>query len=333
MLLRFPDPEKIRRALPENLKLCYWNYSSSDPETYEKDFERHRAFGQEPLMTSTVYTYNTFCWFAERSELVIPPCVDACKKSGVKELLFTIWGDAGAFCNFDSALAGLTYASSIAFGEEKDNTKLFSALFQAVCGEDYTLFREAAKLHRVFQKNIIPVPGLIWQDPLQGGIYSYCFLKYNNDMQVYVRDLENVHSLLSNKILSPSLQEMFSVIDLLLFGISFRRKLLNSYIEKDLVQLSDIITCDIPRYKEKVTTFDLLFREEWMSSAKPFGLEIIQRRNAGLMARLDETARRIQELMNGRLNKIEELEESLSAAKTPDFIPAPPVFSGCLESY
>ncbi len=333
MLLHFPDPEVIRSALPENLKLCYWNYSSGDPGRYAEDFERHRAFGKKPLMTSAIYTYNTFCWFAERSEFVIPPCVEACRKHDVRELLVAVWGDAGAFCNMDSAFAGLVYASSIAYGASNADTDLFSRLFRVLCGESYPLFREAAKLHRMFQKNVIPVPGLFWQDPLQGGIYSFCFSKYREITAMYRKDLEEAHQFLISQPLSSSLREIVVVMELILCGFSFREKLLKYYAEKQDAGLRDLIVSDLPRYQETLAEFDRLFRKEWLSSAKPFGLEIIQRRNAGLAARLEETSLRLQEYLRGDVNGIEELDEALHAAETPEFIPAPPVFSSCLEIY
>lgn len=331
MLLRFEDPGTIRAALPPDLKLYCWNYSATDEKTYEDILGRHGQFQRETAMASAVYTYNTFCWFAEKTEAALPPCIRACENKGVRELLITVWGDAGAFCNFDSALAGLVYASNAACGEE--DAGLASALFHTICGEEYPLFRKASALHRIIRKNIIPVPGLLWQDPLQGGIYSYCFSKYGDIMRIYLRDLKEVHRDLSGRTLSPSLRQIFSVIDLLLHGIFFREKLLKAYAERRQELLLEIRGRDIPAYLEKITAFDHWFRREWMRSAKPFGLEIIQRRNAGLAARVEETALRLDEFFSGKRSRIEELDEALRASAVPDFHPAPPVFSSCLEIY
>ena len=45
--------------------------------------------------------------------------------------------------------------------------------------------------------------------------------------------------------------------------------------------------------------------------AKPFGLERIQARNAALIARLEETALRINEYIAGAIDQIDELEQQL----------------------
>lgn len=152
-------------------------------------------------------------------------------------------------------------------------------------------------------------------------------------MRIYLRDLKEVHRDLSGRTLSPSLRQIFSVIDLLLHGISFREKLLKAYAERRQELLLEIRGRDIPAYLEKITAFDRCFRQEWMRSAKPFGLEIIQRRNAGLAARVEETALRLDEFFSGKRSRIEELDEALRASAVPDFHPAPPVFSSCLEIY
>jgi hypothetical protein len=67
----------------------------------------------------------------------------------------------------------------------------------------------------------------------------------------------------------------------------------------------------IPAAISAATEFDSEFRAQWHAVAKPFGLERIQQRNAGLIARLEETALRINEYISGAIERIDELEEQL----------------------
>ena len=64
----------------------------------------------------------------------------------------------------------------------------------------------------------------------------------------------------------------------------------------------------IPSVIAAAQEFDASFRTQWLDCAKPFGLETIQIRNAGLIARLDETALRIREYLDGVVAEIDELE-------------------------
>ena len=73
--------------------------------------------------------------------------------------------------------------------------------------------------------------------------------------------------------------------------------------------------------------FDARFRADWLATAKPFGLEVIQRRNAGVRARLEEARLRIFELLEGSIDRIEELDAATAAEGIPG-APSNP-YSGC----
>ena len=64
--------------------------------------------------------------------------------------------------------------------------------------------------------------------------------------------------------------------------------------------------------KSAIKEFDRTFRTQWLNCAKPFGLERIQVRNAGLIARFEETALRIREYLEGKIDRIEELDNRMA---------------------
>ena len=53
-----------------------------------------------------------------------------------------------------------------------------------------------------------------------------------------------------------------------------------------------------------------------MKNAKPFGLEVMQRRSAGMIDRLYEAQLRINEYLDGKAESIEEIEERLTSKVT-----------------
>ena len=60
-------------------------------------------------------------------------------------MFFTLWGDDGAYCDFDSALAGLAFAAEQACSRDFDPKRL-AARFRAVCHADYDAVRKAGEL-------------------------------------------------------------------------------------------------------------------------------------------------------------------------------------------
>ncbi len=329
MLYKFGDWEALARQLPKDVTLCYWNYSATDAAVYAENLEKHKILGRQTVMTNALATYNTFAAGTAKYETALPACVKACDDTHTDQLIITVWGDAGAFCNMTSALAGVDFAAAQAYHSDAPYQ-----IFQFLTGEQFSLYRECSKLYTLATPSVpIPAPGLFWQDPIQAGIHSYCFSKYPDKMAAFVQSLQETLAQLSNADLSESLQELQAVIGQLLYGIQFRQELLELYRNKNYTKLLEFNNQAIPTYQEKIRRFDQLFRHEWLHTAKPFGLEIIQRRNAGLISRLDELAQRIADLANHNIDAIDELDEALNAANTPNFYPGPPVFSACLETY
>ena len=90
---------------------------------------------------------------------------------------------------------------------------------------------------------------------------------------------------------------------------------MDAYANDDRIALRQLAVSVIPAVIAAVQEFDASFRAQWFDCAKPFGLEMIQLRNAGQIARLEETALRIREYLDDQINQIDELE-----ARTPSQI-------------
>ena len=115
-------------------------------------------------------------------------------------------------------------------------------------------------------------------------------------------------------VLSGQLQTVRVLAALLLSKIRLRKALLAAYSRGDRDALRNLAEEVIPGILYRIGEFDELFRADWLETAKPFGLEVIQRRNAGLVARYREMRRVLLEFLDGTLPQIAELDASLEAA-------------------
>ena len=91
----------------------------------------------------------------------------------------------------------------------------------------------------------------------------------------------------------------------------FRRAFEEAYDAKDQVGLRMVGQVLLPEAIAAMERLCGAFREQWLRTAKPFGLEIIQVRHAGQIARLKETVLRIGEYLDGKADEIPELEQRL----------------------
>ena len=318
-------PQEVRAGIPRNVKLCYWDYYSKDADFYEKFIGLHRDLGFEPVMGSGVWTWRRFWYDHETTRSSLVPCIRACRKTGIREIFFTLWGDNGAFCAYDSALAGLEFAASLAYGHEPEEIPLMSARFRAVCGEDFELFLELGKVWFEDKKTKtgVSTESLVWDDPLLGiGWLSYRSAgdgvpeRYSAALSELCRKLETVE-------ITETLRSVHALVRFLIARLRFQSAILDAWKAGKPGDVRQLVETEIPELVGLLDVFSSEIRAEWLRTARPFGLEIIQRRNAGVRERFFELLRRLRET-----DEVPELDAQLAALETGVRTPLRNTFSG-----
>ena len=72
--------------------------------------------GKEPLMGSGIWTWNKYWHDCRFTQTKAGPCIEACYEVKLKEIFFTQWGDNGAYCDHDSAFAGMVWCADKSYG-------------------------------------------------------------------------------------------------------------------------------------------------------------------------------------------------------------------------
>lgn len=85
-------------------------------------------------------------------------------------------------------------------------------------------------------------------------------------------------------------------------------KILVAYQNNEFEQMKSILLT-LDRIKKNVDLLRQKHRDIWFAAYKPFGWEVIDIRYGGVMTRMDSAKYRIQEWLEGRIPRIEELEE------------------------
>ncbi len=311
-------PAAVKRDMDKNVQLVYWDYYHRDPADYCKMISRHRELGKEPVMASGIWTWSRL-WYDHRQTMETAiPCIEACRREKVKELFFTMWGDDGAYCNYDSSLAGIIRCADLAFGcrDENDTAERFAAL----CNADYsTVITAGAIQSRIdhsnddIMYNIYPSM-ILWDDPLLGIYFDNC-KRLNPEFDLaYLDELDEILCSIMPAAEENNAGDIGYAVDLIKFLIKkleLRGALEAAYDHGDRLALRELATTTIPAALAALTEFDASFRRNWLATAKPHGLERIQIRNAGQMTRLEELSIRIREYLDGTIERIEELDERL----------------------
>ncbi len=311
-------PESVWKRIPRNVQLVYWDYCHDNVTMYEKMIQRHRDIGFEPVMGSGIWTWTRLWYDHKKTMQTAIPCIQACRRQKISEIFFTMWGDDGAYCNYDSSLAGIVFCADLAFGVPADDPdKETSRRFAAICRSSYEAHVTASSI-QAFDEYAMNPAMMIWDDPLLGILFDDC--KRRNpefDLQLSVRYHEMLHKLLPHldDRSAGDFEHIVNALDLLLLKLELRGTLETAYDRDDRIALRQLAVSHIPAVIAAVWEFDASFRRQWLKCAKPFGLEVIQARNAALAARLEETAVRIREYLDGTVSAIDELDHRIPAAE------------------
>ncbi|MCK5528730.1 MAG: family 20 glycosylhydrolase [Kiritimatiellae bacterium] len=299
-------PKSVIKKIPAETELVYWDYYHKDKAFYLDWIERHRKMGKEPLMASGIWTWNKYWYDHELTVDTAGPCIDACYESKLKELLFTQWGDNGAYCDHDSAFAGMTYCADKAYGNKVPDPNELSKRFLAICKGSYEAHILASGIHN-FTDGFFPN---MWEDP----IFESNLRAHSKNQSTKMKKVANHYKQLAKKLKryrhdnhAGSLSHAYQLAHTFALRYELAADLFHAYKRKDKVALRKILR-RIPKMIETVGMCELTFRTMWMSHNKPEGLETIQARFGMLEVRYRELERRLAEYLDGSIKKIAELE-------------------------
>jgi len=300
-------PDDVKKRIPPEARLVYWDYYHTEQQDYEDFIRLHEQLGSQPVVASGVWTWGRDFWFdARRTQAQAGPCISACRKTGVKDLFFTLWGDDGAYCQFDSALAGLAWCAEQAYAAEVFDEQALARRFEAVCGADYESVMQLSEMCGPARTG--PV---LWDDPLLGIYYKDCKLQdegfWQKQAQVY-RDLLGRLSGVADVEEPIDLAHGVTVLRLLLAKVQLQLGLDAAYAARNVAALKRVQQ-QVSIVVDAIDQALVSFRRQWYRRNKPFGFETIQIRLGGLRARCLELAERLRELIGGKIDSIPELQD------------------------
>jgi hypothetical protein len=305
-------PDEVKAQIPKSVDLVYWDYYTKDEEFYSEWIRRHRELGGEPVMGSGLWTWARFWYDHEQTVAAVVPCINACRKEKVQELLFTMWGDGGGYCEFDSALTGLSWSADLAFGGSGADADV-APMFAAVCGGDFLtqLIPSGLQMKLGKDKPEVKASSIMWDDPLLGIAWAEYRTADPECWTLVIGKLRTMREQLTPALGNANggdIEYAWSICDLFIKKLEFRDALVNSYEKKDQTELLRLTQNEIPKILAAVEKLQESFRRQWLRRNKPFGMEVVQIRLGAMTVRYNETSRRIQEMLDGKIESIPELD-------------------------
>ncbi|MFD1175564.1 beta-N-acetylhexosaminidase [Paenibacillus puldeungensis] len=303
--------------IPEGVQFVYWDYYRIEEEGYEAVFEKHKQLGSLPLFAGGVHMWNSLAPNYGKTWATSHPGLRAAKKTGLKEVFATAWGDDGNETNHFVILAGLQLFAEYGYRDEVTDEHVRTRL-KACTGVDLLdpliALKRMDEVPGVKEDNFFsanPCKFLLWQDLLIG-LFDKHIEGMENVLPDYYAGLEKEWHSYKLQLQEPfaMLFDFYEKLAAVLkikstLGLTIKKH----YDAKVMSELRSIAENVLPDLYQKVDELRLSHRKSWMMAYKPFGWEVLDLRYGGVMARIKSVRDRLLDYVDGRVDRLEELDE------------------------
>ena len=308
--------QEVADAVPTGVDLVYWDYYNYETKFVTNMLKQHMLFKNKTIFAGGAWTWKGFVPDNKFSLRMTLPAIAECKKSCVNNMFVTLWADDGKECSFYAVLPSLFriakeyYVNLDETVDEKQMAREFECLtganYEDMLSLDDADYVDDAIEHQPVSKYMLynDVFLGIYDSTVQGGEANYYRILAQKYAAMTKRNGEWNYLF--------SLQEKLCLIlaDKFCLGVKLRK----AYQNGDFESLRKCLAV-LKALPDKVQAFYKAVKEMWNKENKSFGFEVQQHRLGGLALRLNECAERLAAYLDGKIDKIEELEiELLDAA-------------------
>lgn len=307
-------PEEMQRRIPKDVDMVYWDYVHTEAEDYEQLVAKHRPLGSKLAFAGAVWIFNTFGVNYGLSLQASDTALQVCKKEGIREVYATMWGDDGNEGNPFAALLGLQLYAEHAYSAERPEWEHLAERVKFCAGieaDSYLMMKDLDETPGAEPDNRVqsnPSKFLLYQDVLLG-LFDHQI--EGLELAAHYETLKR--RLSERRMADPAAAAMLEIPEKLcavlkrksLIGIELK----NAYDNNDKAALTRIADKELPVIAQAVKELRAAHRAAWYRMFKPFGWEVLDIRYGGLVNRLESAALRLLDYTEGRIARIEELEQ------------------------
>ncbi|MBN3524041.1 beta-N-acetylhexosaminidase [Paenibacillus apiarius] len=308
---------EVVEKIPKGVQFVYWDYYHDDQGFYEEFIEKHRKFGSDPVFAGGVWLWGSMSPNYGKTWQNTNPALMACKSKGIKEVFATAWGDNGQETNHMTILPGLQLFAEHGYtAGEVDEAKM-KERFKLCTGQNFDDYWQLTYLDEtpgVTKNNMHGSNGskfLLWQDTLIGLFDKHIEGELETALPGHYA---NLAQRLADARAKASGDHVL-VFDLyaklaeaLAAKTSIGLQVTRAYRGGDQAELRRIAEDVLPRIRALVDMTRKAHRSLWMATSKPFGWEVLDIRYGGVLARLQSAEDRLIDYVEGRTERLEELE-------------------------
>ena len=300
-------PESAIAEIPD-VALCYWDYYHTDEKFYADMLEGHRRMGKEVVFAGGIWTWAGILPHVRKTNATAYPALRACLKAGIGTVLATSWGDDGAETDFRLALNQLPiYSEHVWLGEACTRAEV-EEMGERLTGLSNACYNAMGAFY-ADDEDHRPGKGLFYCDPL------YPLTEGMWDLTGYREGLEEGIKTLEPHLDDPRCEYAWLALRIALNKLEWVTALRPAYIRGDKAAVLAMADEKLPTMRGLYMRMTTVWREQWEDGRKRNGWETICARLGAVIARLDDTQRILTRWAEGKIEFIEELDETPLSAR------------------
>ncbi len=301
------DASKIleKADLPENVSLVYWDYYRTDYNHYVEHIKTNQMFNREVSFAGGAWAWKGLAPDNDFSMRTTKAALDACRDTGVENVIFTVWGDDGNECPKAAIFPSLMYAAEVYRGNNDMN--IIKEKFQSIVGCSFDDFMLLDKLDWVDGEHTRDCmsKNFLYSDVFMGIWDYHCKLEYSDFYKEIAEKLSSVTNKGDYAFLFDCYKAFSDVLEIkATLGIETRK----AYLENNKNEILNICK-KMDEVCIRIDTFHDLYKKAWLAENKSFGYEIMDIRFGGLKQRITSCKKTPEQFVSAEIKNIPELEE------------------------
>ena len=307
------QPEEMKKLIPDGVILCHWDYYHIEKDFYDNKLSAKNNPTSDIAFAGGGWTWGGFAAMNRRAIETMRPAMLSCRENGIKDVIITLWGDDGRECSPYAVLPSLLFCAEKYLNDSSDEE--IKNKFKSLFGADFDDFM---LLDLPIDYKYLAVNCVFYSDPFCGK-YDY-YIKPGDGKYCtgYSEKLRKAAVSAGEYAYIFECMAAFSDVIEIKYDLGVRTR--EAYVARNKNELKGIAESDYAELISRLEAFADLFYKLWNKECKPFGLEIQQIRIGGLISRLKWCQRVLIEYLQGKLDRIDELEEPVLPVKIEEIL-------------
>ena len=300
--------QEIMDEYPD-VRMIFWNYVIRDVEEFERIVAMIRTLSPRVSFASMVHGYTSFAPENDITASLEECAKEGCKRCGIDDLLITWWG--GRSSSLAQTAGYIHYIESCGENSGYDLNErckfLYGYTYDELCKLDIPNKIESKTEATGMAEGNNPCFYILAEDPLLGIMESHIPADAAQTFAQHAKTLAQLAD--RDGYLSYIFKFETVLCEVLAEKADLPKLVKDAYDQGDKARLKAIAKEKIPAVIEKMEAFRDAYYEYWLTYNRHIGWERYENMLGGHMYRLSKVAKLLCDYADGKVAKIEELEQ------------------------